>query len=196
MHINDDERGQALVFVAFSMVIMLLIIGFAIDFGRAFLARTQLQNMVDAAVLAGASEHKTRLLFDVDCVKKEEVYDPDNDKLIEKCVKKQVEETGRQVWLIKGSAQQEVKQLFVENMDLVWGPRTATKGNVYRYPSVTVTINRIELLQPTSNCPHRRCYKELSLVSTASIPTYFLEFVGLDDIDMQIQASASPVVTE
>jgi Flp pilus assembly protein TadG len=51
-----DEAGQVLVLSAIAMVVLLGMVGFAIDVGHAYLVQRQLQSGVDAAALAGAQE--------------------------------------------------------------------------------------------------------------------------------------------
>jgi Flp pilus assembly protein TadG len=51
-----NERGQALPLIALAMVALLALTGFAIDFGRVWVARQQLQQAVDAAALAAGQQ--------------------------------------------------------------------------------------------------------------------------------------------
>ena len=51
-----NEAGQVLVFVLVCMVILIAMVGFAVDVGHAYLVQRQLQSGVDAAALAGAQE--------------------------------------------------------------------------------------------------------------------------------------------
>jgi hypothetical protein len=55
-HSSDDERGQAIVIVAFAMVVLLLFAALAIDGGNAYVERRRSQNAADAAALAGARQ--------------------------------------------------------------------------------------------------------------------------------------------
>ncbi|MBN1259455.1 MAG: Tad domain-containing protein [Anaerolineae bacterium] len=57
-----DEKGQAIVLVAFAIIALAAVIGLAIDGGRLYQSRRQVQNAADAAALAG-----TRLLTDGLC---------------------------------------------------------------------------------------------------------------------------------
>jgi len=50
-----DERGMTLVFLAISMVALMAFAGLAIDGGRAFAGRRQVQNGADAAAIAGTN---------------------------------------------------------------------------------------------------------------------------------------------
>lgn len=50
------HRGQALIWVALLMPILLAIVGLALDGGTVFAARRQAQNTADAAARAGAQE--------------------------------------------------------------------------------------------------------------------------------------------
>jgi Flp pilus assembly protein TadG len=52
---RDDERGAALVFIAISMVALLLVAALVIDGGFGYTNRRQMQNAADSAALAGAS---------------------------------------------------------------------------------------------------------------------------------------------
>ena len=52
---NYSQRGAVLVFMALMLPIVVFFSGMAIDFGRAYLHKTQLQNAADAAALAGVS---------------------------------------------------------------------------------------------------------------------------------------------
>ena len=52
-----NERGQALVILAFALIALAAFAGLAIDGGRAYSARRQAQNTADATAMAG-----TRLL--------------------------------------------------------------------------------------------------------------------------------------
>lgn len=65
---NDSQKGAVLVFVALMLPIMVFFGGMAIDFGRAYMYKSQLQNAADAAALAGvnaaAPRRKTRLVED------------------------------------------------------------------------------------------------------------------------------------
>lgn len=51
---RQRQRGASLVMTAIFLFILLLFCGLALDYGRAYLLRAQLQTAVDAAVLAGA----------------------------------------------------------------------------------------------------------------------------------------------
>ena len=51
-----DEAGQVLVFALVCMVVLIAMVGFAVDVGHAYLVQRQLQSGVDAAALAGAQE--------------------------------------------------------------------------------------------------------------------------------------------
>ena len=52
---NHSQRGAVLVFMALMLPIVVFFSGMAIDFGRAYLHKSQLQNAADAAALAGVS---------------------------------------------------------------------------------------------------------------------------------------------
>lgn len=52
--LRRDTQGAVMVMAAFTLTILLLFAGLALDFGRAHLLRAQLQTAVDAASLAGA----------------------------------------------------------------------------------------------------------------------------------------------
>lgn len=52
--LQREERGAVMVMAAFSLTILLLFTGLALDFGRAHLLKAQLQTAVDASSLAGA----------------------------------------------------------------------------------------------------------------------------------------------
>lgn len=49
-----DETGNVMIIVAMSLVMMLVMVAFVVDIGRAYLVQRQLQAAVDAAALAGA----------------------------------------------------------------------------------------------------------------------------------------------
>jgi Flp pilus assembly protein TadG len=49
-----DETGQVIVFSLLAMVVLIAMVGFAVDVGHAYLVQRQLQAGVDAAALAGA----------------------------------------------------------------------------------------------------------------------------------------------
>lgn len=53
---RNDESGQVLVFTLVCMVVLIAMVGFAVDVGHAYLVQRQLQSGVDAAALAGAQE--------------------------------------------------------------------------------------------------------------------------------------------
>ncbi len=53
---RDREEGQALVLMAFAMVVVVAATAMSVDVGRAYWAKTQLQAAVDAAALAGAQD--------------------------------------------------------------------------------------------------------------------------------------------
>lgn len=53
---RDGQRGQALVWVVVMLPLFLTVIGLAIDGGMLFSARRELQNVADAAALAGAQQ--------------------------------------------------------------------------------------------------------------------------------------------
>ena len=55
-HARKDEAGQTLVFTLVCMVVLIGMVGFAVDVGHAYLVQRQLQSGVDAAALAGAQE--------------------------------------------------------------------------------------------------------------------------------------------
>ena len=52
---NHSQKGAVLVFMALMLPIVVFFSGMAIDFGRAYLHKSQLQNAADAAALAGVS---------------------------------------------------------------------------------------------------------------------------------------------
>ena len=52
----EDEVGQVLAFALVCMVVLIAMVGFAVDVGHAYLVQRQLQSGVDAAALAGAQE--------------------------------------------------------------------------------------------------------------------------------------------
>lgn len=62
-------NGQLLVFVAVALVLLGLFIGLAIDLGRAYLLRSQLSGMVDAAALAAAKVLKGQSAFQDEAAK-------------------------------------------------------------------------------------------------------------------------------
>jgi Flp pilus assembly protein TadG len=55
LHAARKENGAIIVFVALALVIMIGIIGLAVDLGHAYVNKSQLQNIADACALAGAS---------------------------------------------------------------------------------------------------------------------------------------------
>jgi hypothetical protein len=56
MRLASEERGSTLVFVALAMAVLLGVSAIAIDGGRLFVIRSQLQKTANAAVLSGAQE--------------------------------------------------------------------------------------------------------------------------------------------
>lgn len=56
MNLLKRQRGQTLVWVAFALLGLLIVIGFAIDFGLVWTERRHMQNAADAGALAGARE--------------------------------------------------------------------------------------------------------------------------------------------
>jgi len=60
-----SQRGQAIVLVALMIVVLLGFVGLAIDSGRAYLDRRQLQAAVDAAALAAAYKYMNTPAYDV-----------------------------------------------------------------------------------------------------------------------------------
>jgi Flp pilus assembly protein TadG len=52
----SDEQGQAIVFVALMLVILIAVVGIVVDVGMAFRTQRQLQAAADAAALAGAQK--------------------------------------------------------------------------------------------------------------------------------------------
>jgi hypothetical protein len=61
---TSDERGQIAVLALGLALVVFAIAGLAVDGTRAFLARRSLQNLADAAALAGAGELDTDVLQD------------------------------------------------------------------------------------------------------------------------------------
>lgn len=65
---NSSQKGAVLVFVAFLLPMLVFFGGMAIDFGRAYLYKSDLQNAADAAALAGvvaaSKSSKARLIED------------------------------------------------------------------------------------------------------------------------------------
>ncbi|MDD3926664.1 MAG: pilus assembly protein TadG-related protein [bacterium] len=53
---SENRSAQAMVMVAIMMVVLLVAAGMGVDIGYIYLSRNRLQNMVDAAVLAGSQE--------------------------------------------------------------------------------------------------------------------------------------------
>jgi uncharacterized membrane protein len=60
---TSDERGQIAVLALGLALVVFAIAGLAVDGTRAFLARRSLQNLADAAALAGAGELDTDVLY-------------------------------------------------------------------------------------------------------------------------------------
>ena len=58
-HHHRGQRGQAIVLVAFSLVVLIGFIGLSIDGGSAYWERRVLQNAVDAAALAASDNYQT-----------------------------------------------------------------------------------------------------------------------------------------
>src|SRR6185369_9201419 len=54
VHDRRAERGVALVYVGIFLIIICLVVGLAVDLGRAYAVRLQLATAVDAAALAAA----------------------------------------------------------------------------------------------------------------------------------------------
>ena len=52
----ESRSGQAMVIIAIMMILLLVVAGMGVDLGYMYVSRNRLQNMVDAAVLAGAQE--------------------------------------------------------------------------------------------------------------------------------------------
>ena len=50
-----QERGAIIIFVALGLVVLIGMMGLAIDLGHAYVNKSQLQNIADACALAGAS---------------------------------------------------------------------------------------------------------------------------------------------
>lgn len=59
----ESQRGGVLVLVAVSLSVMLIMLAFAVDYGRMTLTASELQSAADAAALAGAAQ-----LVDEDCL--------------------------------------------------------------------------------------------------------------------------------
>ena len=51
-----DDAGQVIAFTLVCMVVLIGVVGFAVDVGHAYLVQRQLQSGVDAGALAGAQE--------------------------------------------------------------------------------------------------------------------------------------------
>jgi len=56
MNIRHKQNGAVMILVVVGMVVMLALVGLALDGGHAMLNKTRLQNAVDAAALSGAKE--------------------------------------------------------------------------------------------------------------------------------------------
>src|SRR5262245_41984543 len=54
--LRHDENGSVLVFATFAIVVMMGMVGLALDRTRYFSLNSELQNLADAAALAGAAE--------------------------------------------------------------------------------------------------------------------------------------------
>ena len=50
-----QERGAIIIFVALGLVVLIGMMGLAVDLGHAYVNKSQLQNIADACALAGAS---------------------------------------------------------------------------------------------------------------------------------------------
>ncbi|TMD03428.1 MAG: hypothetical protein E6J02_13945, partial [Chloroflexi bacterium] len=55
---RNTERGQTLVLVAFSLIVLIGLVGLAVDGGRLFWERRTLQNAVDSAALAASDNYQ------------------------------------------------------------------------------------------------------------------------------------------
>src|SRR5260221_2943206 len=53
-----NQKGQAIVLIAFMMVVLLGLVGLALDSGRGYVDRRELQDAADAAVLAAGDSYQ------------------------------------------------------------------------------------------------------------------------------------------
>src|SRR5256885_16531382 len=55
---RSQQSGQAIVLIALTLLVLFGMLGLAIDGGRAYIDRRELQNAVDAAVLGGGDQYQ------------------------------------------------------------------------------------------------------------------------------------------
>ncbi|WP_027697568.1 TadE/TadG family type IV pilus assembly protein [Vibrio litoralis] len=79
--LRNKQQGLTLILVTFMMIVMLFFSALAIDYNHAISNKTQLQNVVDAAALAGASEINQALINEEASIDQSEVEQAINTRL-------------------------------------------------------------------------------------------------------------------
>lgn len=71
--LKNKQQGLVLILVTFMMIVMLFFSALAIDYNHAISNKTQLQNVVDSAALAGASKINEALVSEAESIDQNEV---------------------------------------------------------------------------------------------------------------------------
>ncbi|MFH0265752.1 pilus assembly protein TadG-related protein [Vibrio rumoiensis] len=71
--LKNKQQGLVLILVTFMMIVMLFFSALAIDYNHAISNKTQLQNVVDSAALAGASKINEALVSEAESIDQSEV---------------------------------------------------------------------------------------------------------------------------
>lgn len=79
--LRNKQQGLTLILVTFMMIVMLFFSALAIDYNHAISNKTQLQNVVDAAALAGASEINQALINEEASIDQDDVEQAINTRL-------------------------------------------------------------------------------------------------------------------
>ncbi|MCF7354024.1 pilus assembly protein TadG-related protein [Vibrio sp. CK2-1] len=106
LKLRNKQQGLTLILVTFMMIVMLFFSALAIDYNHAISNKTQLQNVVDAAALAGASEINQALINEEASIDQNEVeqaintrlskmVEPDNSTVLIEYLTSPTEEVGR-----------------------------------------------------------------------------------------------------
>jgi len=208
--LRKDTRGATLVMTAMAMSALFLFAGLALDFGRAYVLKAQLQTAVDAAALAGALQviPMAELSINRRRAVETECWDPVSGTYYD-CLDwrdtSSVRVTGTQweliaqkkwkqaagdscTWPFRCTGYKTVREwLVLPNSTVPTAENTFHQNE--RWPSGGALSARVEGLSVTVN--HARA--EVTASARMTTPTTFLKLVGIQELSFERKGTATPV---
>lgn len=208
--LRRSERGATLVLTAVAMSALFLFAGLALDFGRAYLLKAQLQTAVDAAALAGALQVIPMAEISISRRKAEETqcwdpvagtyysclsWEPASNKVITGTQWELIhQKRWRQAagaactWPYRCTDYRVVREWLVLPASTVPTAENTFHQNE-RWPSGGALAARVRGLSVSIN--HDKA--EVTARARMSTPTTFLKLVGMRELTFERKGTATPV---